>query len=406
MWSKCLAIGLSLLLVSFLVGFGACVTPTEEERSTPSEGGETPAAEEEEEAPKIVRFKAGSDLAKTVKAIEDLDTSPEGINSVRLTFTSTFTGDKAESGTYDIRCSTEPITQSNCMNTPPLLPPTRLGVRDVWIGTYGGASIMADEDEGEEVIHIIEGLKLDTTYYFVVWIINKPLESYDYYKEDDGDYKFTGVDLTDEDYRESMSNIATYTTPSTETRTAIFTAGACDVLRVGGEACTPRDAVADWIDDNYYGKLPCCKDCGEEQAGRYWAHSFTDLTFDGFEEYLSVIDSATLKIHLRNNDENDHLKIGFINASGDSWEVNQQLTYFDVAVGETKTITVDLNDVAGVSLLEDMMFNNFLDVAVDDDSTVYCLQLILEYTCISIEDWPEATAVNKGGFAVSGRASN
>ena len=48
-----------------------------------------------------------------------------------------------------------------------------------------------------------------------------------------------------------------------------------------------------------------------------------------------------------------------------------------------------------------MMFNNFLDVAVDDDSTVYCLQLILGYTCISTADWPEATG-NKGGFAVGG----
>jgi len=380
---------LAIVLVVSPVAFGACAAPAKR-TVTPEEGRTLPeevkAPPEEEKAPeeKVVPPEETKALGGFCPAVTDLNASPEGTNSARLNFTSTFTGDKAESGTYRIICSTEPITKLNCMQTPPLLSAASPG-RDVWVGTFGGAGIIPPP-EGEEGTIIIEGLELDTTYDFAVWIINEP-----------------GEDLTDEGYRESISNIVTYTTPSTETRTAIFTAGTCDVLRlqVGSEACTPRDAVADWIDDHYYGKLPCCKDCGEEQVGRYWAHSFTDLTFDGFEGYLSVIDSATLKIHLRNNDENDHLKIGSINASGDSWEVNQQLTYFGVAVGETKTITVDLSDVAGVSLLDDMMSNNFLDVAVDDDSTVYCLQLILGYTCISTEDWPRATG-NKGGFAVGG----
>ena len=128
---------------------------------------------------------------------------------------------------------------------------------------------IADDNEGDEIIRVISGLRTDTTYYFVVWIIKKPLESFECGQESDEDYKYKGVDdIPDEDYRLSISNIVTYTTPSTETRTATFTAGTCDVLRVGGEACTPRDAVADWIDDYYTGKLPCCKDCGEEQVGR------------------------------------------------------------------------------------------------------------------------------------------
>ena len=420
MKTRVVLVFLAMVLVMFSVAFGACAAPAKR-TVTPEEGRTLPAEEkapEEKKAPsekektpeeKVAPAEEEKALGGFCPAVTDLKVSPEGTNSVQLKFTSTFTGDNA-GGIYDFRVSTEPITREKCLDTSPILPVTVTSTfqgepvpgADIFIEQEpDDEPIMADEeDEGGELIRYISGLKLNTTYYFAVWVIKQPLKSYACDKEDNGAYKFTDVNIPVEEYQEFMSNIVTFTTPSTEARTATRPAGTCGASRVG-EACTPRDAVADWIDLNGKVKRPCCKDCGEEQVGQYWAHSFTDLTFDGFEEYLSVIDSATLEIHLRNNGENDHLKIGFINASGDSWAIDQQLTYFDVAVGETKTITVDLSDIAGVSLLEDMMYNNFLDVAVGGDSTVYCVQLILNYTCISTEDWPTATG-NKGGFAVGG----
>jgi hypothetical protein len=47
------------------------------------------------------------------------------------------------------------------------------------------------------------------------------------------------------------------------------------------------------------------------------------------------------------------------------------------------------------------MSHGFLDVAVDDDSIVYCVKLSLKCRCIPI-DYASAASGNKGGFAVGG----
>lgn len=56
--------------------------------------------------------------------------------------------------------------------------------------------------------------------------------------------------------------------------------------------------------------------------------------------------------------------------------------------------------VDGTNLLEDMMFNGFLGVVVEDDSLVDCATLKLGYRCVKEPDI-KATG-NKGGFAVGG----
>jgi hypothetical protein len=54
-----------------------------------------------------------------------------------------------------------------------------------------------------------------------------------------------------------------------------------------------------------------------------------------------------------------------------------------------------------MNLLDTIMSHGFLDVAVDDDSIVYCVKLSLKCRCIPI-DYASAASGNKGGFAVGG----
>ncbi len=233
MKTKVVLVFLAMVLVMSLAAFGACAAP-KRSTMTPEEGRTLP---EEEKAPP----EEEKALVSFCSAVVDLNASPEGTNSARLTFTSTFTGDEAKIGTYDFRYSTEPITEANCLKLPPVLPQTSKGEpvpgADIFIEQEpDDEPIVADDDEGDEVIRIISRLKPDTTYYFVVWIINEPLESYDYDKEGDGDYKFTGVDISDEDYQQYMSNIASCTTPKSAPSISV-------------DKVVSADGGATWVDE-------------------------------------------------------------------------------------------------------------------------------------------------------------
>lgn len=158
-----------------------------------------------------------------------------------------------------------------------------------------------------------------------------------------------------------------------------FTVGICDNFNLPTEATNPSQALLDWIAAHYaYGDT---RDCDEDVIDRYWAHTFTELAPSPCCHILS----ATLEITVKNKGfslNNDHLKIGFITDSNDSWEVNQRLTYFDIDLGSEGTITLDLSDVyddGTINLLDIIESEGFLDVAVDDDSPVDCAILHVTY---------------------------
>lgn len=156
----------------------------------------------------------------------------------------------------------------------------------------------------------------------------------------------------------------------------LLTVGSCDNFALPGEATSPSQALLDWIDENYEGSSDT-RDCDEDVKDRYWAHTFTGLCKQGCH-----IEKAILHITVKNKHWNDTLKIGCITDSGDTWEVNDRLDdEFNVAVGEEKTIILDLSNVAGTgaNLLSTIESNCFLDVAVDDDSPVDCAVLHIVY---------------------------
>ena len=154
--------------------------------------------------------------------------------------------------------------------------------------------------------------------------------------------------------------------------------GHCKVP-VESESPQPRSELLAWIDDNYNGD-PGTRDFGEDRLDQFWAHSFTDLAVPG---YLCEIQGAVLEVMVRNKHGNDTLNVGCINSPNDSWE-SKRLTDLGVQVGQKKKITVDLRNVNGTNLLGVIMSNGFLDVAVQDDSTVYCVKLSLRCRCITI----------------------
>jgi hypothetical protein len=138
------------------------------------------------------------------------------------------------------------------------------------------------------------------------------------------------------------------------------------------ESTSPSPAVLDWISANY--SYSGTRKCDQQMSDRFWAHTFTGLEPpSGYS-----ISKATLVITVKNNHWNDTLKIDCITDPSDKWEYNVKLTELDVAVGEEKTITVDLATIP--DLLSDIESNGFLDIAVDDDSTVDCAVLYITYS--------------------------
>lgn len=154
------------------------------------------------------------------------------------------------------------------------------------------------------------------------------------------------------------------------------------------ELSNPRNELKDWINTRYKGK-ECCRSCDEYTNDQYWAHSFTSLTIPG---YLCEIQSGILEIRVRNKDKTDHLLIGGIANSNDTWEVSKLLTDLGVQVGQEEILTLNLSDVAGTNLLKAIMFNGFLDVVVEDDSPVDYAILSLNYCCMEAEIFWEAMA--------------
>jgi hypothetical protein len=154
-----------------------------------------------------------------------------------------------------------------------------------------------------------------------------------------------------------------------------LTVGECDMFEPPNEPTDPSPALIDWISNNY--AYSNTKDCDEDTEDRYWAHSF-NITYIC---HPTQIESATLQITVRNDDENDHLKIGCISC-GNSWRHNNRLEVDGIPVGSGGSIILDLEDIPG--LLDDMNQCGMLDIAVDDDSPVDCAKLIIY--CESIPD--------------------
>ncbi len=148
----------------------------------------------------------------------------------------------------------------------------------------------------------------------------------------------------------------------------------------GVEGSNPRQALTDWVNDHYaadntyfYPENPdgCnkLKGCDDETPDRYWAHTF----------HLPVsvapgcdIESAQLKIRVKNGGGNDTLRLGVISAGG--WAETEPLSDY-LGLGETDVITLNLSP----SILSLMETEQVLDIAVQDDSSVDWAVLKINY---------------------------
>lgn len=119
----------------------------------------------------------------------------------------------------------------------------------------------------------------------------------------------------------------------------------------------------------------------QDVVDRYWAHTFTGLE----PPACCHIEEAYLEITVRNggsaNYDNESLLVGFIGDAGDSWAFSTPLSDW-MALGDEETILLDLSDVYNdgtTNLLGIIESEGFLDVAVQDDSTVDCAVLHIIY---------------------------
>ena len=164
----------------------------------------------------------------------------------------------------------------------------------------------------------------------------------------------------------------------------VFTVCRCDDFVPGTESVTPSEALLDQIKNHY--PIPGVKPCDKEQTNKYWGHTFTALKQPGCN-----IVGAFLCIKICNRNSTDHLKIGIITSGSDTWDwasgrFSERLTKLGLAVGQCGTITLDLTHLVRsafpgqeLNLLTAMNQHGWLDVVVDDDSTVDYAALFVVY---------------------------
>jgi hypothetical protein len=142
----------------------------------------------------------------------------------------------------------------------------------------------------------------------------------------------------------------------------------------------PSDILLRWIDTHY--PIAGTKSCGSSQQDRYWAHTFADIKPPGDCKIVG----AYLCITVRNQADNDHIKIAVISDPSEDWSWanghwQRRLNYVGIPVNAAFTVTFDLSNLyhpdGRIDLLPEINSKGWLDVAVDDDSIVEHMALIL-----------------------------
>jgi len=156
----------------------------------------------------------------------------------------------------------------------------------------------------------------------------------------------------------------------------------CDNFN-GAEPAAPSDILLEQIATHY--PISETRPCDSEGNNMYWAHTFADLKPAGD---CSIV-GAFLCITICNRADNDHLKIGVMHDPGATWTYPE---FFNVRLNQLTpliplnacfTVTLDLsrlihpNYSEPINLLPAINEHGWLDVAVDDDSSVDSAQLIL-----------------------------
>lgn len=178
---------------------------------------------------------------------------------------------------------------------------------------------------------------------------------------------------------QTTCNCPTQSCQCEESITRAFTACACDKFESPIESPVPSQTLLDWIDFNYASRddklieeLRGTRACDEEGLNRYWAHTFLNLT----PPTNYRIQSAILTITVKNGHYNDSLGLGFITNDSSPWLWSSRLTALGINVGSSGTITLNLSTVLS---LADIASHGFLDIAVQDDSSVDCATLEVNY---------------------------
>jgi len=165
---------------------------------------------------------------------------------------------------------------------------------------------------------------------------------------------------------------------------SIRTVCSCDNFN-GAEPASPSDILREQIGTHFVTYET--RDCDVETSDLWWAHTFTDLKPEGDCRIVG----AFLCITICNRADNDHLKIGVMHDPSVSWNypefynVRLNLLTPSIPVNACMTITLDLSNLVHsnpaytdpVNLLPAMNQYGWLDVVVDDDSSVDSAQLIL-----------------------------
>ena len=157
----------------------------------------------------------------------------------------------------------------------------------------------------------------------------------------------------------------------------VLTVGVCDGFNSSppAEPTDPSSKLLSWIDYNYLG-TGGSRDCDETDTDIFWAHTFdlTGLCCD------CCIVKATLEITVKNEDyifNNDALCLGCIDDDSDSWDIHDTLIKWGIpVVGDNDTIVIDLSGDYP-SFFSDMVDHCYLDVIVQDDSSVDCAVLTI-----------------------------
>jgi hypothetical protein len=156
----------------------------------------------------------------------------------------------------------------------------------------------------------------------------------------------------------------------------------CDNFE-GAEAADPSDTLLEQIASHYPNAET--RECDVEKRDTWWAHTFSDIKPAGD---CSIV-GAFLCITVCNRGDNDHLKIGVMHDPSVSWTYpefyNVRLNMLSPAIplNACFTVTLDLSNLVHpthstpVNLLPMMNQFGWLDVVVDDDSSVDSAQLIL-----------------------------
>jgi hypothetical protein len=149
----------------------------------------------------------------------------------------------------------------------------------------------------------------------------------------------------------------------------------------GAELAHPGQYLVNWVQTHY--SIPTLRNYDEGGSDRYFGETF-NVARSG-----AHIVSATLEIGIENNDWNDALGIGFVDAQGGLSNTQEyyyaRLTNLGIPEGQYQVINLNLENLptgyGNTDLIPLLNSKGRLDIVVEDDSAVDYIALTVQYEC-------------------------